>query len=306
MKLFIFLSFCCLQCYADVNIDEANALATNEDTAAMLQTMPTYTIKPGSHTAEQNAEHQKYCAQFDAKDVTDNSDIQVGYGNVDPMDTTVFCMGEGIPKSGDFAGAGAIAVNSDSELSLPFVGAGVGTGAVNSSSKSIQQSKSLRITYSFYRYKLPLDKLNQLLTFNKIQIVRNDNKTPYIAEVRNDAITKISSSFSLGFEPANSGNGICVVDGSICQFGGSMTTNSGTYLVDNISFYPYDKNNQILIHLNTFDNFVLSKGKPLKLKTELDNVSGKSFVIMSYQQVDKLVVGQVILISFNLKRALGN
>lgn len=102
--------------FADVDIQKAAANdQTNSD--AIFQALPKYTIKAGSHTAAQNAEHQKYCAQFDSKDITDTIDIQVGYDNVDPMDTTVFCMGDGIPKSGNFAGA--VAVNSDSELPLP-------------------------------------------------------------------------------------------------------------------------------------------------------------------------------------------
>lgn len=109
LKLFILLTFCWIQCYADINIDEANSLAAKSGNwESIFDMTPKYTIKAGTHTAEQNRKHQKYCAKFGDKDVTDDSDIQVGYDNDDPMNTTIICMGSGTPPPGNLAGAGTV------------------------------------------------------------------------------------------------------------------------------------------------------------------------------------------------------
>lgn len=95
----------CLLC-ATLSVFSDEIYSQYDDIDMLRLLNPTYTIKAGTHTADQNAAHQKFCSQFGDKDITDTIDIQVGYDNYDPMDETVFCSGSG-SAGGGFAGAGA-------------------------------------------------------------------------------------------------------------------------------------------------------------------------------------------------------
>ena len=104
-----------ISAFADVN-SQAIGSDAQANVNAVFQALPKYTIKAGSHTAAQNAEHQKYCAQFGDKDITDTIDIQVGYDNVNPMDSTVFCMGSGTLDTGSgLAGVGVLSSNNPAD-----------------------------------------------------------------------------------------------------------------------------------------------------------------------------------------------
>lgn len=102
--------------FADVN---SQSTANNDQAAAdaIWNALPKYTIKAGSHTAAQNKEHQAFCSQYGDKDITDKVDIQVGYDNLDPMNSTVFCMGNGkLNIEGNLAGVGVVPSNNPTDF----------------------------------------------------------------------------------------------------------------------------------------------------------------------------------------------
>ncbi len=105
--------------YADAALD-AELL---QDEEAAYTAMPKITIKAGSHTLAENAAHQKYCAAKGEVDVTDKNDVIVGVGNVDPMNSTIICMGtltkeayeEELKSKEKFVGVHAISTDDNSD-----------------------------------------------------------------------------------------------------------------------------------------------------------------------------------------------
>lgn len=122
------LSGVCALSFADDN----DQIFNKDNSAKLFQDLP-IVIKAGSHTASQNAEHQKYCAQLGAEDVTDSWNFKVGSGVSD----IVVCIKA---NTGDLlgitAGAGPISddllqgnIDSGSSLSTSAPNGTVGKGS---------------------------------------------------------------------------------------------------------------------------------------------------------------------------------
>lgn len=176
-----------------------------------------------------------------------------------------------------------------------FVGAGA--GVVTSSNNMTISSKSLSVKAYSYRYKLSLDKLNKILVSNKIPTIPMHSVMPYKIEIVNANLINIDKSFSAEFDSGINGYSSCTVGGSPCQFSGDMMTNSGLHLSAIINFYLHASKNNISTNIETFDNYA-SVNKPLKIKTQLDNILGKTYVIISSQKSGNLYIGQVLLVQF--------
>lgn len=161
-------------------------------------------------------------------------------------------------------------------------------------------SKNLKVTYHLYSYKLSLKQLNDILVVNRIRPISiKDEKIFYRDKLQNNDIPKIDVAFSKITNNRNNGISICEVDGTICQFDEGIITPDGKMLRLIPSFYPYIKNHQISIRINT-SNKINSKYNQLKNSLVLENILGKNYVIGSCKPSKKLCNWQIMLVSFSL------
>ena len=161
-------------------------------------------------------------------------------------------------------------------------------------------AENLHIQYYFYRYKLPLSKINHILADFKLSTVYEHTIYPYVNKISATNIDIINQSFSQNFTPINSGKTWCIINGLPGMVSGSAVTDSGEQIEATISFSAHKaNNNKTTVVLNTVDSKA-SVNAMKKTTAQIDDmISGNIYIILSQQKQGDLFVGQVILVKFD-------